>query len=227
MKKEVSFIVRNHNNSATLFRTLSSIFAQNLAQDSYEVILVDDQSTDGSLQKLGRSLLQKVTLVRARGEGATHALNTGIQHATGRWFFIVDADDFLPPTAVKKMLFMAKHHRSAAIVYGDYIECTERSPFSCYWKLNHNIYHTIAGGLLIKKSVAKKYHYYDQSLFFPEYDLLKKISSNHMIVYLPEVVYYYFRHRKSLTSQGNRAMRGIEQLQKKYNEALPIRAYDW
>lgn len=227
MIKEISFIVRNHNNGATLFRAICSIFAQNLPESSFEVILVDDHSTDGSIKKIGSSFLKKVRLLHAENKGAIHALNMGVQAAQGQWYFILDADDFLSPTSVNKMLFLARKQKTIDFVYGNYVECIENSPYSCYWLVGQNIYHTLAGGVLIRKKIAKKYQYYDESLFFPEYDLLKKMSQHHKFAYLPEVVYYYFRHRKSLTSQGIQALRGIEQLQIKYNETLPIRRYDW
>jgi len=72
-----------------------------------------------------------------------------------------------------------------------------------------------------------QYKLYDEGLCFPEYDLLKNISLKHKMYYLPEPVYYYFRHGESLTSKKGFVKKGIEQLRRKHKIVLPIRSYDW
>jgi len=90
----LSILMPVYNELSTLERAVDDALTAELPVDSRQLVIVDDGSTDGT-----RELLQTtdwpeaVTLVlheRNLGKGA--ALQTGLQHATGRWAAILDAD---------------------------------------------------------------------------------------------------------------------------------------
>jgi glycosyltransferase involved in cell wall biosynthesis len=89
---KISVVIPAYNAERFLPRCLASVFAQTLAP--YEVIVVDDGSTDGTAQiaeELG------ATVVRRANGGAAAARNTGVRHATGEWIAMLDADDWWDP----------------------------------------------------------------------------------------------------------------------------------
>lgn len=93
-----------YNRAHTITRTLNSIKNQTFLD--YEVILVDDGSTD-NLQEVLRNWQQEngieITYVRKENGGKHSALNVGIRKAAGKFFLILDSDDWLIENALEKM----------------------------------------------------------------------------------------------------------------------------
>jgi GT2 family glycosyltransferase len=103
---DVSVVIPTYNNREILTRTLHAILAQDFRADRYEVIVIDDGSTDGSeevaqrLQSPGR-----LTYHRREHQGRSAARNTGARLAQGRVLLFLDAD--VRPSAG----FLAAHAR--------------------------------------------------------------------------------------------------------------------
>jgi len=91
---KISAVLPAYNAERFLPRCLASVFAPTL--EPYEVIVVDDGSTDGTAQvaeKLG------ATVFRQANKGLAAARNAGIRRATGEWIATLDADDWSTPEA--------------------------------------------------------------------------------------------------------------------------------
>lgn len=93
----LSYIIPLYNTEAFIIRCLQSIIAQDLPDDGYEVIVVDDGSTDG-----GRALVEdfakahpQVRLICQPNAGVSAARNTALDAARGRYVQFVDSDDYL------------------------------------------------------------------------------------------------------------------------------------
>ena len=95
---QISFVVIAHNEGATIERALESVRRQD-GLDDYEVIVVDDGSTDdtASVVECCRSTDARIRLVSLpRNEGRGHARAVGVGAASGRYIAMVDADIVLP-----------------------------------------------------------------------------------------------------------------------------------
>ncbi len=97
---KISVIIPVYNGEAYLAETLDSVFAQTLAP--YEVIAIDDGSTDGSPEIL-RRYGDRITVVRQENQGVAGARNTGLAHATGEAIALLDQDDLWPPDRNRQM----------------------------------------------------------------------------------------------------------------------------
>lgn len=100
---EVSIIVANYNGSAFLQHLLETLSAQTL--DDFEVIFVDNKSTDGSLHKLEEFLAEEngqklhVKLIRLhKNLGYCRSNNIGARRAKGRYLVFLNNDTFVSPT---------------------------------------------------------------------------------------------------------------------------------
>lgn len=104
--KRLSIIVPIYNVEAYLERCVDSLLNQDLEPSDYEIIMVDDGSTDGS-GALADQLCQKGTnlvCVHQANKGLSGARNTGLAHAVGEWIWFVDSDDAIEPNCLKNLL---------------------------------------------------------------------------------------------------------------------------
>ena len=94
MGSSLSILMPVYNELATVERAIDDALTAELPVDSRQLVLVDDGSKDGTRESLqDRELPENVTFVlhdRNRGKGA--ALQTALQHATGTWAAVLDAD---------------------------------------------------------------------------------------------------------------------------------------
>jgi CDP-glycerol glycerophosphotransferase len=100
----VSVVVPVYNVEAYLDDCLRSITAQT-ARD-LEIVMVDDGSTDGSMEIAERHAERdrRLRIVRQANHGLGHARNTGVRAAEGDFLSFVDSDDRLPPNALELLL---------------------------------------------------------------------------------------------------------------------------
>lgn len=129
---DVSVIIPAHNCREYLDRCLTAALVQRIRK---EIIVVDDGSTDGSAELLDLYATYhkgnvRVVSIAASG-GAGRPRNIGIEHATGRYVFFCDADDYLGPEALERMVAMADRNGSD-IVLGKVVGHGRRAPTSMF-----------------------------------------------------------------------------------------------
>ena len=103
----ISVVIPVYNAERTIERTIKSILDNTFTD--YEVILVDDGSTDGSAEKL-RAIAGTDTRIRAvmaEHGGVGSARNRGLEEARGTYIAFVDADDEISPLYFEKLSSMA------------------------------------------------------------------------------------------------------------------------
>ena len=93
-----SVIIPVHNSSATLARAVESVLAQTWSP--YEIIVVDDGSTDHSLE-IARGFGASVRVITQANTGVSAARNRGARTATGDWLAFLDADDWYYPERLR------------------------------------------------------------------------------------------------------------------------------
>ena len=101
---DLSVIVPVYNAEAFIARSLDSLLAQRLAA-SYEIIVVNDGSTDGTARILERyAPMPAVKIITQPNRGLSAARNAGLDAAAGEYVFFLDADDFAEPGGLAALL---------------------------------------------------------------------------------------------------------------------------
>lgn len=114
-----SIILPVYNVAAYLERCLGSILSQNF--DDYEIILVDDGSTDASPEICDRYAKEKcsVRVIHQENGGLSCARNAGLAQAQGQYVWFVDSDDWIEPDALS-LLHEACHEQPDMVKFSHF-----------------------------------------------------------------------------------------------------------
>ena len=115
----VSIIIPVFNNEKTIGKTLQSVAEQSYSD--YEVIVINDGSTDASLEEIRRFTESdpRFSLIDQENKGVSAARNAGLDAAAKKYIMFVDGDDLLPKNALKWM-FQIQNVNDADTVVGAY-----------------------------------------------------------------------------------------------------------
>lgn len=201
----ISVIVPIYNGGKWLRLALESLRGQSFRD--FEVVMVDDGSTDGS-EKTCKEFAEsdrRFRLISQPNAGVSAARNRGIETAKGEWIAFMDADDVMPPDALETLLAHA-NKSGAGIVAGKYLrEIPKENPkatgnsmtVSADTAILIGLYQKIIlnnpWGMLFHSSIFKgerplrfrKCRYEDLDLFYQAFERTDKVCI------LDRVVYYY------------------------------------
>ncbi len=110
----VSVVIPTYNREQTIARALRSVLAQNFSD--YEVIVVDDGSTDATATVLDEFAETIKVLQQPKNQGVSSARNRGIHAATGEWLAFLDSDDEWLPSKLTQQMDYIKDHPKDRIV---------------------------------------------------------------------------------------------------------------
>jgi glycosyltransferase involved in cell wall biosynthesis len=104
-----------YNRRALLGRVMAALFAQDLDPDDYEIVLVDDGSTDGTYESVIGTLRPTcaLTVVRQRNAGLARGRNAGIARARGEFIMFMDDDVLATPGLLSAHLRCHRAHARA------------------------------------------------------------------------------------------------------------------
>src|SRR5262245_39849002 len=97
----VSVIIPTFNRSKLVVNAIRSVLCQ--TNRDYEIIVVDDGSTDNTAQAL-TPYMDRIRYVSQANLGTSAAKNSGLQLARGKWISILDSDDCWLPTKLEAQL---------------------------------------------------------------------------------------------------------------------------
>jgi glycosyltransferase involved in cell wall biosynthesis len=134
MSPLVSVVVPTYERARTLERAIASVLDQTFSD--FELIVVDDGSTDATQRLLGRYAgLRNVRCVSTRHRGCAAARNLGLTLACGRYIAFQDSDDEWLPEKLGKAIAALEREPKAGVFYSDMLRvhadgsCTDfRSP---------------------------------------------------------------------------------------------------
>jgi glycosyltransferase involved in cell wall biosynthesis len=125
MTPTISVIIPTHNRRDLLLRTIHSALAQEAID--FEVVVVDDGSTDGTSEAIRVLNDRRVRVLRnERPVGVAAARNMGIEAASGSWIALLDDDDLWSPQKLRQQL-AAADATGRSWVYAGSVEIDEHA----------------------------------------------------------------------------------------------------
>ena len=106
---DLTYVVPVYNTEAFVLRCLQSLVNQNIPDDKYEILVVDDGSSDRS-RAIVETFAQEhaqVTFLTQENAGVSSARNLALDHASGRYIQFVDSDDYLEQGVMASLLLRA------------------------------------------------------------------------------------------------------------------------
>lgn len=128
MNKKLSIVVPVYNVIRYLKECVASVRKQQY--DNYELILVDDGSTDGSgelCDRLAADDPARIRVIHKANAGLGMARNTGIDAATGHYIAFIDSDDTIHPEAYRVSIEAMEQHDADIVRFG-YHSVTDGTP---------------------------------------------------------------------------------------------------
>ena len=128
----VSVVICVHNGESHVARALESVFAQRF-DDGFEVIVVNDGSTDGTRAVLER-FSGRIRVIDQQNRGVSATRNVGIRAAVGEYIALLDADDTWTEDKLAKTVPLLEQSASSVAVFSDaaIVEIPGRTPLPNY-----------------------------------------------------------------------------------------------
>lgn len=243
----LSIVVTVYNREAYLRRCLMSLLHQDLDPSEYEIIVVNDGSTDHSAQIIDEFVRQysNIKKIDKSNSGVADTRNVGLRHATGTYLTYVDSDDFAEANAYGSLLQLALNHDYDIVVYDayktydDHREYLEFEPEMKEGELDGHQYVLFSPApwnKLMKRSLFERGNIsFPSGMIYEDYatiPLLANVAQSYYYVKTPVVNYYQendsITRGKTYQAKWNdmlKASKQLERLDTQYHTELEFNIY--
>ena len=196
--KKVSIIIPAYNEEKSIARTIKSALKLEYPRNKLEIVIVDDGSSDKTYEfakKFRSSAHPVIKVFTKKNGGKGSALNKGIAHASGEIIISMDADTFVKPDALKRMVgyFVNEDVMSVAPSMGVY---KPRSFWARIVQIEYfmgvflrksfatmNAIHITPGAFsAYRKSFFEKYGGYETNNLTEDLEIALRIQSKHKVI---------------------------------------------
>jgi len=238
----VSILLPAYNAGATLAETLQFALASSFFD--FEIVIVDDGSTDGTFAIAEQFAAndKRVRFIRTNHRGVSAALNLGLAQVRGEFVARLDADDLWHPTKLEKQVALMSSSPALALVFTNvrYVDGAGRivrdvAPQDLAGRaLCQCLYHGIVGGgssVLYRRSLLESVQSYDERLSAWE-DLLfhLRLASAGAIGSVPEYLTAYRLRDTSSSADRTKSLRNwrlASRIVETEFPQIPKRVHSW
>ena len=213
---KISVIITAHNEERFIGRCLRSIINQTLRTLDYEVIVVNDASTDKTgyaLELFGNS----VTVINNETNlGLPASINRGVKFASGHYIVRLDADDYVNVNYLKFLSFFLDSNEEYDAVACDYIlvDDSEKVLERCDASQK-----PIGCGIMFKREHLLDLGLYDESFWVHEdKDLRLRFEKVYKVGHLNLPLYRYRKHAKNMTNNTDLMTQHESRLNRKHHQ---------
>lgn len=212
---KLSIIIPVYNVEPYLERCVESVLNQNLSEDDYEILLINDGSTDNS-GIIAQKLSQKKTNIKytqQENKGLGGARNTGIKNAQGDYILLLDSDDWLDHNVLNHLLEVAFYKDLDLLIFK--MKRFYNTEKVVETEINYQCKEVITGrdfilqnrleiqpctALYRRELLIQNNINFIENFFYEDVDFyLKVLLHSQRVYYLPKAIYNYFYNEKSIT----------------------------
>ena len=154
---QISVVIIGRNEGEKLNRCIQSVLNMDYSRDDYEIIYVDSDSTDGSIDTAQNLKVDKVISLVTDNPCAAAGRNRGLNDAKGEFVLFLDGDTEIKPDFIRKAIPCFSNPQ-IAIVYGDRYEINLDEFYiklcAMDWNRTYGFTETSGGDILIRKSIT-------------------------------------------------------------------------
>ena len=214
-----SVVIPLYNKEPHIQRTINSVLAQKV-QD-FEIIVVDDGSTDNSVEVVKDFKDQRIRLIRQKNAGVSAARNKGIEETKADLIAFLDADDEWKPCFLETVLRLREKYPEAGAYVTAYEKCDEKGnrskplykniPPAPWEGLLPNYFLTAAlgempisaSGICVPKTILLEFGGFQEGVWvWEDSDLWGKIALNYKIAFSQEIGAIY--HIEAINRASNK-----------------------
>lgn len=234
----ISIIIPVYNASKYIKRCLYSIFDNSFSD--YEIILINDGSTDDSLSICQQFKDKRLTIISQQNQGVSTTRNTGLRHAKGKWISFIDADDFIKKNYLETLALDAINNPDAKLIQSGFYNSFERENTvveqqypdllskDALYNINQ-IRGIMHGKLFLRKIINEHNIEFDCNMIISEDIAFTMDYLIHVdyVKFSSYIGYFYRRHNQSTTGKKQifptyNLLTGASHIYTKYNEYCTI-----
>ena len=228
MQIKVSVIIPVYNREKTIERCINSIINQ--TYKPYEIIVVDDGSSDRTTELLEHMECSYLKIIRQNHKGAQAARNLGILNAAGNYIAFLDSDDEWLPNMLEKEIGEIVRTQGNSIIYSDCFIVNGNK--KKVWKLpghGGEMYKFLLeySGPMFQSMLAKKEYFIDMGLLdekvaaYQEWDTSIRLAKKHQFVHIKEPLFLYHMHEGETISKNlQKSVLGYEYIIQKNRDEI-------
>lgn len=217
---KLSIIIPLYNCEEFITQCLESVLDNNISSDFYEVVVINDGSSDNgpTIVKSICNKFENLILLNQKNKGNGAARNKGVQIAKGEYLYFLDADDYMEKNSLELLLNELDSSDIDILGFGSRTSANKGCDVEQYNQFEFSNSSTILNGInFIKKYnykaeiwwyFVKKEHYekcrirfYDNKFVQDAFITTKLLLYAQKIKYLPFLAHRYRRHDNSITSK--------------------------
>lgn len=210
---KISVIIPLFNKEESISSTVISVLNQTF--QNFELLIIDDGSTDNSLEVLSKFNDNRIKIVSKTNGGVSEARNYGVEISSSEYIFFLDADDIITDFCLSVFNDLIEKYNEAFVFVAnfkvinstgiEYIYCSGNKEmlvnnnFKALW--TNNVFPR-TGSMVVKKNCFRDVGSFNTKIsLYEDLDFILKLFRSYTVVYSPKIVLSYICEFNSLSQK--------------------------
>jgi glycosyltransferase involved in cell wall biosynthesis len=228
---KVSVVITVYNSMPYLPETVESVLRQTF--DDFEVLIIDDGSTDQTLEWVSQLNHPNVNVITQENQGVSVARNTGIHNSKGTYVAFLDGDDLWEPTKLEKQVILLDQNPDIGLVHTWLAPINEQGQptgrvMTC--KADGNVWERMiesnmvaCSAAVVRRSCFEAVGVFDADLRFAEdWDMWIRVADRYSFAVVKEPLVQYRLHANSKSKKYATRLQDFHKIIEKAFQTVPF-----